>query len=251
MAILLDKPKKISEDHYLLRINNPGEAPVPGQFINIRVGTGTDPLVRRPFSVFNFENEITEIVIRIIGKGTQLLADSAPGEIDILGPRGKGFTLNKNEKVLLIGGGVGNAPLYFLARCLKELGNNVTYIYGSRSSEYIYSSELFRSSSDKLIISTDNGSEGEKGYAADAAAELMKSETFDRIYTCGPTVMMKAVVQLAADRCPVEVSVENYFGCGIGLCVGCTIETTSGFQRACINGPVFNGSDIKWETMSD
>jgi len=250
MAILIEKPTQVSRDHYLLKIKMEGTEPLPGQFINIKAAPGTDPLIRRPFSVFDHNEDITETVIRVVGKGTELLCGTEPGEMDILGPLGKGFTMEKNKKIMLAGGGVGNAPLYYLGKELKKMGNDITFIYGSRSDEYIYLEDKFRSFSSEFIISTDDGSAGKKGFVTDIAKELLKTEKFDRIYTCGPTPMMSGLVGIVGDNAPVEVSVENYFGCGIGLCVGCTIDTDCGFRRACIDGPVFDGKSINWDSLS-
>ena len=111
----LYKPQLIAKDHYLLEIENHGSQSKPGQFINIKAHSGTDPLLRRPFSIFNHNENIIEVVIRLVGKGTRIISASEPGPIDSIGPFGKGFTLVKDKKVLLAGGGVGNAPLYYLA----------------------------------------------------------------------------------------------------------------------------------------
>ncbi|MCP4137925.1 MAG: dihydroorotate dehydrogenase electron transfer subunit [bacterium] len=250
MAELIERPEKIAEDHYLLRIRIPGKGPEPGQFVNIKARDGVDPLLRRPFSIFDYENDIYELVIREVGKGTRLIRGAEPGQMDILGPLGKGFTLPQGETVLLAGGGVGNAPLYYLGKKLKEQGNRVVFVYGARTKDFIYLEDRFSAIADSLIIATDDGSAGEKGFVPEAAGKIIEKETFDRIYTCGPTPMMIKMVETAG-KIPIEVSLENYFGCGVGLCVGCTVETLDGFKRACIEGPVFDGTFIKWDSVSD
>jgi len=251
MAILATKPDTLCRDHVLLTLKDTGPGPLPGQFVNIRVNTGTDPLLRRPFSIFDYTDRGMEIVVRIVGKGTSLLAGALPGEMDVLGPLGKGFTIEKNKKVLLVGGGVGNAPLMYLARTLKDNGCDVTFLYGARSKEYIYLAERFKSASSRFVVVTDDGSEGEKGFVTDAAEKLLAADKFDRVYTCGPTAMMRALWEKVKNKAPLEISVENYFGCGVGLCVGCTVQTSCGFQRACMEGPVFDASIIEWESMHD
>ncbi len=249
MAELLERPLKVAEDHYLLRIKN-DKLSQPGQFINIRVSEGTDPLVRRPFSVYHQDKDIMEVIIQVVGRGTTILCNAEPGPIDILGPLGTGFSLIEKGAALLVGGGVGNAPLYFLAKSLKNKGVEVTYLYGARSKDFIYCAENFDSAADILKVSTDDGSTGHKGLVTDMMKELLKSESYDRVYTCGPTPMMAGVTALCKNKLPVEVSLENYFGCGIGLCVGCTVDTDCGYKRACIDGPVMDGSKIKWESLS-
>lgn len=250
MIKLMEKPQKIATDHYLLKLSGFTENSKAGQFINIKVGTGTDPLLRKPFSIFNHEDDLMEIVIRVVGKGTKILSEIEPTQLDILGPLGNTFTIPKNKKVLLIGGGVGNAPLYNLAKSLKKEGNTIDFIYGAKSKEFIYIPERFESTTDNFYITTDDGTAGEKGFVTDKMKFLCESNNYDLIYTCGPTVMMKNVSKLAPKETLVEVSVENYFGCGVGLCVGCTVETVDGFKRACVDGPVFNSKKILWDNIA-
>jgi dihydroorotate dehydrogenase electron transfer subunit len=250
MHRLIEKPSRVSEGHCLLRIETAVEQSLPGQFINIRVSKQDDPLLRRPFSIFSHEGGVITTVVKIVGKGTSMLADSEPGEIDLLGPLGNGFSIRKNSRVLVVGGGVGNTPLYFLAKTLAEYRCDVTFLYGARSRKFIYLADFFRGTAKRFIIATEDGSEGGKGPVTDFAAALLENERFDMMYACGPAAMMKAMVSLAHDT-PIEVSVENYFGCGIGLCFGCAVETTEGMKRACIDGPVFNGAKINWDTMPD
>lgn len=251
MAELLERPLKVAEDHYLLKIQTGDtEAARPGQFINIRVSEGTDPLVRRPFSVYNRKKDILEIIIQVVGKGTSILCSAEPGPLDILGPLGQGFSLIEKGSALLVGGGVGNAPLYFLARELKEKGVDVSYLYGSRSKDHIYCADAFGSVADTFRVSTDDGSTGHHGFVTALLEDLLKEKTPDMVYTCGPTPMMAEVSRICGSAVPVEVSLENYFGCGIGLCVGCTVETEQGFKRACVDGPVMDGSLIKWDSLT-
>lgn len=249
---LIEKPIKVSKDHYLLKIET-NKNYKPGQFINIKVNSQNDPLLRRPFSLFDYSNNILEVIIQTVGKGTKFIRDYAKvGDIDILGPLGNGFSLVENKKVLIIGGGVGNAPLYFLSKELKKLNCNVTYIYGSRNKEYIYEQNKFESAVDKFILTTDDGSSGQKGFVTDAAEELLKSENYDNLYTCGPTPMMEAVMKVfSSTNITCEASLENYFGCGIGVCSGCTVQTTNGQKRACIDGPVFDGKELIWDSIAD
>lgn len=250
MIKLIESPKEIANEHYLLKLSGFTKKSEAGQFINIKVGTGTDPLLRRPFSIFNHENDIMEIVIRVIGRGTFTLSQMEPGDMDIIGPLGNTFTIPKDKKVLLVGGGVGNAPLHNLAKSLKQQGNTVDFIYGARSKEFIYIPERFESTCDNFFITTDDGSAGEKGFVTDKMKSLCESNNYDIIYTCGPTVMMKNVARQSPKDTLVEISVENYFGCGVGLCVGCTIETVDGFRRACVDGPVFDSKKILWDNIA-
>lgn len=249
MAHLLCKPEPVAKDHFLLTVQMKNASFIPGQFVNIKAAEGTDPLLRRPFSIFDADGDIIKIVIRVIGKGTALICDMMPGEINVIGPSGNGFTLGKHKNVLLIGGGVGNAPLYYLMKELKNNGCRSTYIYCARSRDFIFEKNKYSSLADEFVITTDDGSEGIKGFATDVMSEKISMKDYDRIYCCGPDLMMEKVVKLAFSEIPVEISVENYFGCGVGLCVGCTVDTSDGYKRACVDGPVFDGRTILWDKM--
>jgi len=251
MALLLNKPELVAKDHYLLKIQIKNTVVKPGQFINIKTTEGSDPLLRRPFSLFDADGDIMSIIIRVIGKGTGLICDMPPGELNVIGPTGNGFTLENGSNVLLVGGGVGNAPLYYLMKDLKEKGNRVTYIYCARNKDFVFEKNMYSSLADEFILTTDDGSDGVKGFATDVMADKISMSGYTRIYTCGPDPMMEKVVKLADKGTPVEVSVENYFGCGVGLCVGCTVDTVDGYKRACIEGPVFDGRAILWDKMPD
>ncbi len=251
MAIILSNPELVAQDHYLLKMQMKDSAFKPGQFINIKATEGTDPLLRRPFSIFDADGENVSIIVRVIGKGTELICGMKPGEVNVIGPSGNGFTLETNKNVLMVGGGVGNAPLYYLMKELKEKGNKITYIYCSRSKDFVFEKSKYHGLADEFILTTDDGSDGVKGFATEVMADKISMKGYDRIYTCGPDPMMEKVVKLADINTPVEVSVENYFGCGVGLCVGCTVDTTTGYRRACVDGPVFDGRTILWDKMPD
>lgn len=250
MPRLIEKPETVSDSHYLLKIETSWRKPLPGQFVAIRISDRHEPLLRRPFSIFNHEGGVTSIIVKTVGTGTELLSRRAPGDIDIIGPLGAGFTVVRNKKILIAGGGAGNAPLYFLARALSESGCDITYLYGARSKQYVYLEYAYSRCSHRFILATDDGSAGKKGSVAGIAGSLLTEGQYDMMYTCGPAAMMKKVAALAGTT-PVEVSVENYFGCGIGLCSGCSIETAEGMKRACVDGPVFNGAEIRWDSMPD
>ncbi len=254
MAHLIEKPLSIARDHLLLKLRCDGApAPRPGQFVNIKAAPGTDPLVRRPFSIFDYSEGIMEIVIRVVGRGTRLISEFCAGaQIDMLGPLGRGFTLINGGRALMVGGGVGNAPLFFLAKELKRRGTSVSFVYGARTADLIYCKDRFASAADEFLISTDDGSEGRGGYCTETGCKLLTGGTFDRVYVCGPTPMMAGMVRLAADNpAPIEVSLENYFGCGVGLCSGCTVETATGQRRACVDGPVMDARAINWDSLSE
>lgn len=247
----MERPVDIAHDHYLLRITCPRSFEChAGQFVNIRTTEGNDPLLRRPFSIFNYQDSKIELVIQKKGRGTALI-EKIRGRIDMLSPLGRGFTIPGKGKALLVGGGVGNAPLYLLAKELKAAGVEVTYCYGARNDASTWLPHLYKDIANDFHISTDDGSLGTKGYVTDLALSLAEKEKFDYCYTCGPTPMMRILAEKLPSDIQLEVSLENYFGCGVGLCSGCTVETSQGLQRACVDGPVFNGHDINWDSIPD
>lgn len=252
MISFVEDARAVARDHLLLSFDGGSVTASPGQFVNIKVGKPVDPLLRRPFSIFNRDGSRIEIVIRVVGRGTALLADMRAGTaIDLLTPLGRGFTLIERGRALLVGGGVGNAPLHYLARELRAGGNRVTYLYGAARREFIYCEDSFRAYSDAFILTTDDGSAGTRGLVTDALKTTLATGTFDFAYVCGPTPMMRAAAAvLAPTSIPFEISVENYFGCGIGVCSGCTIGTTAGLRRACVDGPVFDGRIVDWDSLA-
>lgn len=251
MAELIKKPEEIAKDHFLLNIKISGNNAKPGQFVNVRASEGFEPMLRRPFSIFDSDGDIIRLVIRVVGKGTALISEMPPGPVNITGPSGNGFTMEEGKDLLLAGGGVGNAPLFYLMKELKKRGNRITYIYCARGEAYLFAADMYRELADEFIVTTDDGSAGVKGFATDVMAHVFSGDHFSRIYTCGPDPMMGKIVKLANEKIPVEVSVENYFGCGVGLCVGCTVDTVEGYKRACVEGPVLDGKKIIWEKMPD
>jgi len=239
-----------SEGHYLLRTLTNAKSAKPGQFITVKIGDTSDPLLRRPFSIFDFSNGTFEVIFQVIGKGTRILSEYKGDTLDILGPLGNGFTILDNAKVLLVGGGAGNAPLHYLSKTLKRHNCDITQIYGSRSSNVIYCKDKFCSSSDQIIFMTDDGTEGEKGFVTSAAERLLSDSKFDMVYTCGPKPMLKGMAKIVDTyKTKCEVSLENYFGCGTGICYGCTIRTKIGNKRVCTEGPVFDIEVIDFDLI--
>lgn len=252
MTTLTENPVRVAEDHYLISLDASGLPPsLPGQFVNIRLSPSFDPLVRRPFSVFSHEGDLMRIVVKTVGRGTSALCAMTKGEVlDVLGPLGRGFTIVDNSRVLLVGGGVGNAPLFHLAGSLKQRGNTISYIFGGRNARSIFMEEEYARLADSFLVATEDGSRGQRGLATEIARDLADGDVFDFIYTCGPAAMMGVLAQTASlKQSPLEVSMENYFGCGIGLCSGCTVVTRQGNKRACVDGPVMDGRGIEWESV--
>ena len=212
-----------------------------GQFVEIAL----DGLyLRRPISVCNYEEGELTLIYKVVGKGTDLMSQMAEGtQLDVLTGLGNGFNIDHEcEKPLLVGGGVGVPPLYRLTRDLIARGKEVTVVLGFNTESEIFYAEKFEEAGAKVIIATADGSVGIKGFVTNAIAESgVKADYF---YSCGPLPMLKALCQsLEIDG---EVSLEERMGCGFGICMGCSIQTTKGARRVCKEGPVFKKEEVIW-----
>lgn len=220
----------------------------PGQFIHIKITPG-EPLLRRPLSLADADEKsgTLRLVYRIAGKGTAALAALKEGAgINCLGPLGHGFDLDC-RRPLLIGGGMGIAPLIFLARRLKEQDTDTAVLLGGRGKEEMFWPPLFEKYAGKVFITTDDGSVGEKGFTVDLLPQLLEENSYDRIFVCGPQPMMAAAAKIAAAaQVPCQVSLEKHMACGIGACLSCTCEAKDGGKRkkVCADGPVFWAEEV-------
>ena len=221
---------------------------VPGQFVQVRVDGSPSTYLRRPISIHDVDvknNEIT-LLVQQVGEGTRHLAAAKDdGLINLVLPLGNGFTFPEiGEKVLLVGGGIGIAPLYYFAKVLNEKDIRPTLLLGGKSN-----SDLIRlidyQQFGETFVTTEDGSLGEKGFVT--LHSVWQKQHFDKIYVCGPKPMMKAVAKLAAEKnvwC--EVSLENLMACGLGACLCCVEDTIDGHVCVCKEGPVFNTRRLKW-----
>lgn len=212
----------------------------PGQFVNIQI----DGLfLRRPISVCDLENGVLTIIYKVVGKGTERLSAMDGGEIlDILTGLGNGyFTDFSGDKPLLIGGGVGVPPLYYLAKCLLKEGKTPTVILGFNTASEIFYKEQFENLGVKTLVCTADGSVGVKGFVTDAV-DLVGEYT--HVYTCGPEPMLKAVYNKTTTD--GSYSFEERMGCGFGACMGCSCKTKYGNKRICKDGPVLSKEEIIW-----
>ena len=251
----LVKKEVIAEGIYKFTVKAPAiaEKAETGQFLEIKVSKTGTPFLRRPISIYNIckEEGLVEFIFQVKGEGTKLLAEENVGaELDIMGPLGKGsFDIEGYKKVAIIGGGIGTYPLHELA---KELYGNadVTMYMGFRTKDLVTLEKEFEAVSNRLVITTDDGSYKEKGYAINFLKEDCQKEKPDMIYACGPLPMLKAVREFAIEEnIPCQVSLEERMGCGIGACLGCAVKIISGeeprFGHVCKDGPVFNAKDVE------
>ncbi|APV44748.1 dihydroorotate dehydrogenase electron transfer subunit [Dehalogenimonas formicexedens] len=223
----------------------------PGQFVMLKCGDRL--LLRRPISISEANPPSGQIGLLIanIGKGTDWLSGRKPGEeLDIIGPLGNGFVIgDKAENLLLIGGGMGIAPLNFLATRAATLGKRVTLVLGARTGELLCPS-TYLPEVNECVFCTEDASVGIKGRVTDCPDAHI--EAADQIFTCGPLPMYRALMKDARFKSkPMQVSLEVRMACGIGLCYGCTIKTESGLKQVCEDGPVFEAHDILWEELAD
>lgn len=216
----------------------------PGQFVQVYVEGSKNTFLRRPISINNVENGQLWMLVKEVGDGTHAIVNTpVKGILNIILPLGKGFSLNPG-KILLIGGGVGIAPLLMLGKCLKEYNSEVTFLLGARTKEELIELEEFTKYG-HVCLSTEDGSLGEKGFVTQHS--VLKDD-FDMIQCCGPLPMMKAVAKIAMARgLNCEVSLENMMACGLGACLCCVEDTKAGNVCVCQDGPVFNINDLKWQ----
>lgn len=220
----------------------------PGQFVQVLVGNSPHVFLRRPISVNFVDREKNEIwlLVQRVGEGTEnICAVSAGGIMNLIYPLGNSFSLpEKKGRFLLIGGGVGTAPLLFLGKKMKENGIESEFLLGGRSERDILQREDFARYG-TLYYTTEDGSLGEKGFVTHHSA--LRKNRYDFIYTCGPKPMMVAVAKYARDRgIGCEASLENLMACGFGACLCCVEKTTRGNLCACTDGPVFHINELTW-----
>jgi dihydroorotate dehydrogenase electron transfer subunit len=230
----------------------------PGQFVTLRLPHETAPLLRRPFSIHRLiqkEKAVSgiEILYKIVGTFTEKLSRvPVDAAVDLLGPLGRGFTIDPAfEKILFIAGGIGVAPLVFLADRLADSGiamDKTAVCIGGRTADDILCKTDFVSHGMKAHITTEDGGAGEKGLVLQPAARIIKTSLPEIIYTCGPMPLLKAVIALARlHQIPCEVSIETMMACGMSACLGCAVKTADsgdGYRHACKDGPVFNARNL-------
>lgn len=210
---------------------------LPGQFFMLKT-LNNEYLLPRPISVNDYDGKEVTFLYRLNGNGTRVISKLDKGdEIQVLGPLGNGFDVNKiNGKVAIIGGGIGVAPLLYLTRKLKC---NVDIFLGFKDIVYIV--DEFKKYSNNVCISTEDGSKGYKGYIIDQ----IKFEKYDTVITCGPEIMMNIIMDKCIDKnIGCFVSLEKRMACGIGACLGCSLETIHGMKRVCKDGPIFEATEL-------
>ena len=259
---------EVSPGYFRMRLTAPGEIvdSRPGQFVMVKVRDAIDPLLRRPFGIFDMGSmtadytggsaqPFLELLYRVVGKGTAMLSLLHHGDhLDILGPLGKGFQLgDPSEEQILVGGGVGLAPLYYLAKTLVSK-SRVRLFIGGKTKEDILCVTEFERLGVETYVATDDGTLGSRGLVTDELQRyLTDSESRMGIYACGPMPMLKAVAEISRRlQLPCQVSLEAYMACGMGACLGCVVkghdhsESVSDYRCVCKDGPVFDFRELQW-----
>ena len=211
----------------------------PGQFVNLKL---EGHFLRRPISVCDREEHALTLIYKAVGQGTRQMSRMAEGEtLDVLTGLGNGYDLSRaGDHPLLLGGGVGVPPLYWLAKELRKAGKDVSAVLGFNSAADVFGEEMFRDLGCETRVTTADGSYGIRGFVTDALPEK-----YSYFYACGPEPMLRA-----ADRVTVmdgEFSLEERMGCGFGACMGCSCRTKDGYKRICREGPVLRKGEILWE----
>lgn len=243
----------LSEVHILLKLHDDANSMpevVAGQFVEVKVENSQKTFLRRPISI-NFvdykENDLW-LLVAVVGDGTKHISELKVGEkVNVMMPLGNGFPIsNSTEECLLVGGGVGIAPLLYLGKVLKDKGHKVTYLLGSRNAKGVMMMDEFKKYGD-VLLTTEDGSLGEKGFVTNHS--IWNNKKFSKIYVCGPTPMMKAVAKVATEKnTECYVSLENKMACGLGACLCCVTEDKNGHNRCvCTEGPVFNINELPWQ----
>jgi dihydroorotate dehydrogenase electron transfer subunit len=261
-AVLANTPLT-APGHFVLEFDCGTEmaaAARPGQFVGVAMETGGAQFLRRPFSFFTVDSDhgVASILFSVYGAATRLMSNLTPGDfVDVLGPLGgKPFAADDRPGAhhVMVGGGYGVPPLSFLARRVlaADPAANVTLINGARTADFLVGTDGLEEIGVKRHETTNDGSRGYHGLVTDVLGEILNAQQEHapvHIYTCGPTPMMRAVARMAIEHdVPCQVSMEVFMPCGVGICMGCAVETVAGiFARGCKDGPVFEAREVVWK----
>ncbi len=251
--LIVIENRRLNNEYFVLKLQSEQGLPIilPGQFAEVKVDGSPSTFLRRPISIYNvdYSSNTLELLIKIVGDGSAKLATLKPKELlNLIYPLGNSFSQPEGSKVLLVGGGTGVAPMLMLGKYLVgQFKLNPQFLLGYRSKELIVELDKFESVGD-VFLTTEDGSTGHKGFVIHHPILNDSSSDFDRIYSCGPEVMMKAISIIAHRmKIPCEVSLENLMGCGIGACLCCIVNTLDkGNVNTCTEGPIFNSERLKW-----
>ena len=218
----------------------------PDQFVHVKCGHSR--LLRRPISICDWEENLLRIVFEVRGEGTEWLSRRKAGDrLDVLGPLGRGFRMDREGRYLLVGGGIGVPPLLGYGECFQK---NAVAVLGFRSADRVILADRFQACCEEVYLCTDDGSAGRHGFVDAQVRDILeKDKNFTAILACGPRPMLKSVAAVAAEfGVPCQVSMEERMACGVGACLGCAIQMADGtMKHVCKDGPVFNAEEVDWD----
>lgn len=258
LDVIITMNKEIKKNNFLLKFNSKEIASETrmGQFLELKIGDGTNNLLRKPISINDVEGDEISILYRVVGKGTKGLSLYKPGDkISVIGPLGNGFPdIASDKEVLIVAGGIGCGPFGLVMRNIKEW----KLFYGFRDvCEFLMEDAIkLHQEQNKAFITTDNGSYGKQGFVTEELEKYLINDSKNKvIFACGPEIMMKKVSKIARlYNVESYLSLEEYMGCGIGACVGCVqkiknSEKENGweYKKVCKDGPVFRGEEVIWD----
>jgi len=254
--------KKVSHAYYNMSLDAPyiARAAKPGQFVQIKCSDSMEPLLRRPFSIHRLKAkgsrlEGIEILYEVVVKGTKSLSKKREGEfLDVMGPLGSGFSLHRplslEPRAIIIAGGIGAAPLVYLAEELKKNKIKTIVLIGAKTKGFILCEKDFKKVTSEVYVSTDDGTYGCKGFVSKLFRKILKTteSKFETVvYVCGPAGMLRCIADICRERnFECQESMEEKMACGIGACLGCVVETKSGNKLVCKDGPVFDAKELIW-----
>ncbi len=224
----------------------------PGQFVHVACGFHHDYILRRPFSIHQSGEDSIDILFQIVGKGTAWLAKLKTNDsVDLLGPLGRGFQVSKSDsKVLMVAGGMGIAPMMFLASYLVSMKVRIYLLIGAANKELFFDYMDLKRLARHIVAVTEDGSFGEKGLVTDFFDQVVDQSGARLICACGPKGMLAKVAQLSFERkLRCQVALEELMACGVGACLSCVVKTKSGYKKLCTEGPVLDASEVDWQNL--
>ena len=249
--------KQLTPSYFKLTLASPyiSSHAQPGQFVQVKVSEDCDPLLPRPLSIHRADpaKQIFELLYEIVGRGTEELSKFEIGrELQVLGPLGSGFKIEK-EIAILAAGGMGIAPLHFLAEEALKKTKAIYVLIGAKTMDLVIGEKELHDLGAQIVVATEDGTAGKKGLITEILNEFLSSQLstvhcpLSTVYACGPQAMLKIVAEIAQQKkIDCQVSMEAHMACGVGACLGCAIETRSGYKMVCRDGPVFPAEEIKW-----
>jgi len=242
--------RKLAENTYLIDLEAPliAKKAKPGQFVMLRIDEKGE---RIPLTIADSTKKVITIVFLAVGKTTAELSLLKKGDslLDLVGPLGNPSKIDLYGNVVIIGGGLGIAPIYPIAKALKEAKNRITAIIGAKSKSSLFWEDHFRLVADKVLVATDDGSKGHKGFVSEVLLELMRKEKIDLVIAIGPPLMMRAVSDMTRNRIRTLVSLNPIMIDGMGMCGGCRVLVKEEVRFVCCDGPEFNGHQVDWDEL--